>query len=114
MEIVTSLTRKELEQIITDSISKCLNDKLPPSQLEPSDRCALEDACIITGLSKASIYKMTHEKKIPYAKFGSHLVFSRRQLAAWVESHTLPPSSPEDELKDNLIKSAEKKLRNEI
>jgi len=56
---------------------------------------------------------MTHENKIVHAKFGSRLVFSRRQLAAWVESRTLPPSSPEDELKTNLIKSADKKLRNE-
>lgn len=79
---------------------------------EPQDRINLTDACEITGLSKASIYKMTHEKRLPHMKFGSRLVFSRRQLTIWVESHTLPSSSPEDELNANLVKSAKKHLRN--
>jgi hypothetical protein len=55
---------------------------------------------------------MTHEKLIPYQKFGSRLVFSRRQLITWVEKHTVAPSDPEDEVKDKLVKSAQKKLRN--
>lgn len=112
MDIVTSLSKKELEQIIFDQVTKCLNDKLSPAQPEQPDRCGLEDACIITGLSKQSIYKMTHEKKLPFMKFGSRLVFSRRQLTIWRDEHTLSPSSPEDEVKDNLTKSAQKHLRN--
>jgi excisionase family DNA binding protein len=112
MEIVTSLTRKELEQIITDSISKCLNDKLSPPQPEQSDRCNLNDACLITGLSKATIYKMSHEQVIPHAKFGNHLVFSRRQITVWMESHTLPSSSPGSDIKANLVKTAKKRLHN--
>jgi excisionase family DNA binding protein len=116
MEIITSLTRKELEQLITDSVTKCLDAKLSPPQPEPSDRCGLDDACIILGTpekpaSKAQVYKLTSEKKLPHAKFGSRLVFSRRQLTAWVESHTLPPASAEDEMKARLRKSANKKLR---
>jgi excisionase family DNA binding protein len=110
MDIVTSLSKKELEQIIFDQVSKCLSDKLTPSQPEPSDRCGLNDACVLTGLSKASVYKLTHAKNIPHAKFGSRLVFSRRQLTLWIESHTVDPSAKEDEIKVNLVKSANKKL----
>ena len=84
----------------------------PQKNPEPADRCQLKDACEITGLSKAAIYKLTHEKKIEFMKFGSRLVFSRRKLAAWVDKNTLPPSYPEDELNANLVKSAKKHLRN--
>ena len=45
--------------------------------------------------------------------YGRSLVFSRRALLAYREVNTLPSSSPEDEIKANLIASAEKKLRNE-
>jgi excisionase family DNA binding protein len=110
MEIITTLRREDLEKMITDSVTKGLNEFLKPPQTE-SDRCQLKDACEITGLGKPAIYKLTSEKKIPYMKFGSRLVFSRQKLAAWVEEHTLPSSSPADELNDNLVKSAEKQLR---
>ena len=33
----------------------------PQKNPEPADRCQLKDACEITGLSKAAIYKLTHE-----------------------------------------------------
>lgn len=92
--------------------SLLLDIKHPERPPEPSDRCQLKDACEITGLGKAAIYKMTHEKKLPHAKFGSRLIFSRRQLTIWVEEHTLLPSDPADELKANLVKSANKHLRN--
>lgn len=110
MGIETSL---EIILAKVTSIENYLQDsKEPQKNSEPSDRCQLKDACEITGLSKASLYKLTHGKKIPHLKFGSRLVFSRRSLAAWVESLTLSPSNPEDEIKANLIKSAEKHLRN--
>lgn len=112
MEFITSLSRKELEQLISDSVRNCLTDKLSPPQPTQSDRCTLADACAITGLSKAAIYSATHLKRIPYAKFGSRLVFSRRQLAQWVQEHTLTPTD-NNEVNDNLKLSAEKKLSHE-
>ena len=111
MEIITTLKKEDLEQLITDSVTKCLNSFLKPPSPEP-DRCTLTTACEITGLGKASIYKLTHEKKIPHMKYASRLVFSRRELAAWVDEHTLPPPSPDDEINANLVKSANKHLRN--
>ncbi|MEI6048847.1 MAG: helix-turn-helix domain-containing protein [Bacteroidota bacterium] len=93
---------------IENLLSAISQPQRPP---ELPDRCQLRDACEITGLSKAAIYKMTHEKTLPFMKFGSRLVFSRRQLTTWLDEHTLSPSSPEDELKANLVRSAKKHLR---
>jgi excisionase family DNA binding protein len=112
MEVITSFSRTELEQIISDTVTKCLEAKLSPLQPEIPDRCTLIDACEITGLGKAAIYKAVGKKEIPYSKFGSRLIFSRKELVFWVESHTLPSSSPDDEMTANLVKSAQKHLRN--
>lgn len=88
-----------------------LDLKHPERPAEPSDRCQLKEACEITGLSKAAIYKLTHDKGIPHAKFGSRLIFSRRSLIAWVDAHTVSPTATGDEMKANLVKSAKKHLR---
>lgn len=117
MEIITSLKKEELEQLIIDSVNKCLDGILKPPQELP-DRCGIDEACILLGTpekpaSKAKVYQLTHLKKLPFMHYGRGLVFSRRQLLAYREEHTLPPSPPEDEMKANLVKSAEKHLRNE-
>ena len=101
-----------INERLTAIESLLLDIKHPERPPEPSDRCQLKDACEITGLSKAAIYKGTSENKIPHSKFGSRLIFSRRQLVAWVESHTISPTAAEDEIKSNLVKSAKKHLRN--
>src|ERR1035437_3883492 len=93
MDIVTSLSKKELEQIIFDQVSKCLATQTPPPQPEQSDRCGLSDACIELGIpgkpvSEAYVYKLTHEKQIAFRHSGRFLEFSRRALRAWREAHT--------------------------
>lgn len=117
MEIITSLKKEELEQLIIDSVNKCLNGILKPPQELP-DRCGIDEACIILGTpekpaSKAKVYQLTHLKKLPFMHYGRILQFSKRALLAYREANTVTPFSPEDEMKANLIKSAEKKLRNE-
>lgn len=112
MQIVTSLTKEELKELITESVRSCLDTNLPP-QPELSDRCQLKDACEITGLSRAAIYKLTSARELPHMKFGQRLVFSRRVLAAWVNERTVLPVDPSQAIKDGLKKSANKKLRNE-
>lgn len=118
MDIVTSLSKKELEQIIFDQVSKCLNDKLFPTQPEPSDRCGLDDACIELGVpgkpvSKAYVYSLTNKKKVAFRHNGRFLEFSRRQLRAYREAHTLIPASAEEAQRARLQKSALKKIQSD-
>jgi excisionase family DNA binding protein len=95
-----------------DRIEKLLNDirSNTPKTVDPPDRCNLDDACQITGLSKPAIYRLTHLKQIPFAKYGARLVFSRRLLAAWIERHTLTPEHLKDEAIGKLSDAARKNL----
>ncbi|MGV3538381.1 MAG: helix-turn-helix transcriptional regulator [Rufibacter sp.] len=87
MEFILT-TPEQLSQLLRVEISKALNNSQPKQQMLP-DRCNLEEALEITGLSKSKIYKLTSAGAIPVKTFGTRrLVFSRKELLAWVESKT--------------------------
>lgn len=46
----------------------------------------IDDACIITGLSKSRIYALTSANKIPYHKSpgGRNIYFDKRELDEWM------------------------------
>lgn len=114
MEIVTSLSRKELELLIESAVNKGLESKLasPSEPTTPDDRCGLNEACIIIGTpgkpaSKAQVYKLTSENKVPHQKYLNRLVFSRRALNAWVAANTRTPEpSPAELAVKKLTKEA--------
>ena len=79
-----------------------------PKPEEKSDRCYLEDALELTGLSKSKIYKLSAAGEIPCKQFGSRLVFSRKELLAWVERQT-KPKHDHSEAVMQLARSARRK-----
>jgi hypothetical protein len=105
----------ELRLNIMDSkLDKIL--KAPLTKQDPPDLCGIEDAQIELGtpghpISKAKIYQLTYLKQLNSQRRNGRLIFSRRELKAYVESHTVSSSSSEDEMNAKLIASAEKKLR---
>lgn len=44
----------------------------------------LEDAALLTGYSKPSLYRMTSQREIPHSKRGGKVFFDREQLEAWL------------------------------
>ena len=77
-------------EALFDSWGQRLLNQFDRKQPEPekSERVLLPEACNITGLSKSKIYKLVMDQKIPFAKFGRRLVFSRKQLQDWVKENT--------------------------
>lgn len=37
-------------------------------------------------VTKAAVYRWTHEKRIPYIKLGKQCLFRRDEIAAWLEA----------------------------
>lgn len=111
METIYQLNREDLHKEIKNCIRELL-EELKTSQEKPlPDHISLDEACEITGLGKASIYAMTHNKKIPFKHFGRRLVFSRKELILWMESHTTSDKTRSDAITENLRKSAIKHLK---
>lgn len=46
----------------------------------------VEDVCVLTGLSKARIYALCSERRIPHYKQGK-LYFKRSEVEAWMTAH---------------------------
>ena len=111
MEIITSLKISELEQLITDSVQKCLNNTLHPAQPAKSDLIGIDEACDITGWLKPTIYKKSFLGEIPCSRLGKRLVFSRKELTAWMQSQTIRKQSPEETATKHLQKEAQKRLK---
>ncbi|HZX58833.1 MAG TPA: helix-turn-helix domain-containing protein [Mucilaginibacter sp.] len=82
------------------------NRKTDDSQA--SDRCNFNDALAITGLSKSKLYKLSALGEVPCKRYGSRLVFSRKELSAWVDQQTRPKSNHRQVLLQ-LAASANKK-----
>ena len=60
----------------------------------------LEDNCLLTGLAKSTVYKMTANRAIPHyhADGGKHLYFKKDEVEDWLTRNRVS-SQTEDEQK---------------
>ena len=47
----------------------------------------IDEVCKLTGLSKSTIYKLTHFGRIPFYKQAKHLYFDRVEVENWLKSN---------------------------
>lgn len=58
----------------------------------------LQEVCLLTGLSKSHIYKLTCYNKVPHYKQSKHLFFDKIEVENWLKSN---PSKTSDQLKED-------------
>jgi len=46
----------------------------------------INDVCVLTGLSKSTIYKLTASRKIKHFKQAKHLYFNRTDIESWLRA----------------------------
>ena len=109
MEIITSIIFTELEQLVIAAVREGLNGLQYPEKPEQEDRITVDEACSLTGYSKATIYKMTFTGEIPFQKFGKRLVFSRQALSDWVSDRTTTTKQAEKTVTDQLRNEAKRR-----
>ncbi|HUS87498.1 MAG TPA: helix-turn-helix domain-containing protein [Bacteroidales bacterium] len=105
--LLTPISVAELVEKIASEVTARLQkaEKIDPLP----DRITLKEAKQITTLQESAIYKLTSTGKIPHAKIGKRLIFSRVELDAWMKERTVRKGSSEKQASDNLAKSARKK-----
>ncbi len=98
---------------LTNIENLLLDIKHDPKPPELPDRMDVEDLCRDFGFSKAFVYRETSTglKQMPCKRFGNRLVFSRKQILAWMAERTICKQAPSETVKKTLQKSAAKKLR---
>ena len=109
---MTQIVQLDFTELQT-AIKNCLRDaiaeiKAIPDPPELPDRISLNEACQVTGSSKSQIYKLSMMGEIPVRHFGKRLVFSRKELTAWMEGRTV--ANPDHEVINKLSAAAKKRL----
>ena len=59
----------------------------------PPEIMGIDDVIRLTGYSKATIYKFTHQRLIPFHKpahGGRRLVFIRQEIEDWMKENSIP------------------------
>lgn len=89
-------TPAELQAIINNAVSAILpkladfrrnNEPVETDGMTPEGAARfLTEQGIPT--TRATIYNLVYKEVIPYKKFGRRTVFSKKDLAAWIESRT--------------------------
>ena len=84
--LVVQLTVSQIKAIIRDVLQES------PSYLmsEKSESLTIEEVSVLTGYKKATLYKLTHERKIPFHKpahGGRRIFFKRAEINQWLESN---------------------------
>lgn len=110
MNKIMQLDYNELREVVKDCFKEAIKEiNQQPVHPKQPDRIGVADVMEITGMSKSLIYKLNMKGNIPCKKFGRRLIFSRKEIIQWMESHTIPKTSPELTSTSQLAKEARKR-----
>ena len=56
-----------------------------------SNLLTIKEASAKLNLKVSTLYKMTCQKRIPYVKISSKLLFDEKSLDRWIEEHSIAP-----------------------
>lgn len=57
----------------------------------------LEDACMLTGLKKSTLYVMTCERRVPHYKNNGRVYFDRAELEQWMKQNRISTAQEIDQ-----------------
>ena len=105
-------TPAQLREIVADEVSAILPklaDFRRKNEPVETDGMTVEDAArFLTeqGIptTRATLYRHVYKDTIPYKKFGRRIVFSKKELLAWIEART---TRPEDKRTADALRIAQ-------
>lgn len=108
-------TPAELQAIVGQAVEAIIprlaDYRQRTAERKPSDNLSLAEAIdylaeLGAPVTRSSIYNLTFRGQIPHRKIGRRTVFSRRELAEWVESRTRRPEEAKAEATRLIAQSA--------
>lgn len=85
-----------------NSIEKAL-EKLNTTKKEVDDFMNIEQVSSFIGLSKQTIYGLTHKQKIPYFKASKRLYFKKSDIVNWITSSKVKTKQELNQMADEYI-----------
>ena len=76
--------------------------------MSQDDLVGYDEAARITGIKKATLYAMVHQRRLPHFRFGGRLVrFSKQELETWVDGHYIPENATDERTENRIISGAD-------
>jgi hypothetical protein len=98
-----------------DRIEKLLKAKqVSAKELVQPDKMSMDEALKYLNASglpmkRSQLYQLTHRADIPVSRIGKRLIFSRRELAEWLETRMIKKQPTIEMMSKRLAKEAAKK-----
>lgn len=100
----------ELETLIERTVLRTLQQYRPAVPLASvSDDIGIDEVCKLTHGRKSYVYLQTCRGDMPHSRRGKFLIFSRKEILAWLESKTIRKVLPSDQAEAQVIREATKK-----
>jgi predicted DNA-binding transcriptional regulator AlpA len=111
---IVQLDYEDLQTAIKSCLKEAIDEiKSLPAPSNLPDKCGVKDICQEHGFSEAFVYRETSRGSMPCSRFGNRLVFSRKEVHAWVQNRTIRKQSHEQkataQLKIAAIQKAKRK-----
>jgi len=114
---VENFNYQEFKTDLQEMIRECVRNvftEVQPEKPELSDRIDKEVVKAMTGQGDSWVYKHTMKgcpDPLPYEKFCKKLIFSRKAIQGYIDSHTKSVTKPDEIMISRLAKTARKKIR---
>jgi len=114
METIIQLNQEDLKSALKDWLKDTVHELKTIPEKEPlPDQIDLKEVRRMTGKGNSWLYQRTMPKckdPIPHKTFGRHLIFSRKEIQEYIDSHSKAIFSPNQIMTDRLQESAKKKV----
>lgn len=114
-EVVIVASRDELEA----AVEKALRSVMPKIFIETqhkkdaheTDRLSISGAVDFleregAPTTRSTLYNLIYNRRIPFSKLGNRVVFSKKELLAWIEARTTRPADARAEAASRIARSA--------
>ncbi len=108
------IEKSELSDIIENTVRRVISTSSTKPVIKPqSNTLSIDDLVELTGYKKNTIYRLVHDRKIPFRKplhGGRKLVFLRPEIEEWMKGRK-PQSTDEyiSQMEDELLSRHQRK-----
>lgn len=80
-------TPENLKAIVFEAVKTAISENRKANDLPfENDYCDIDEAAKLLNLKKATMYQLTHSKRIPFVNTGKKLYFRRSDIRNYIES----------------------------
>ena len=112
MENLIVATPDQLRQIVREELEQFHKSNPPQGTPQEAGKTIfnLSQFCEYTGLSKATVYKLTAKGTVPHAKRGKRIYFERSQVDAWLLQNRIGEPESKHKTGEYLIENRRRRV----